>query len=130
MSQPKLDLVIAGVIAMRDKIDALKTQHKEQLAPLNQQMEKLEAYLQLQLVTLGTTSFTAKGTGTAYLQNVVGVTVEDWDATLDFIKTHEMWELLERRVSKTVVQEYIESTKEVPPGVSVRQETEVRVRRG
>jgi hypothetical protein len=126
----KLDLVIAGVIAIRDQIDAMKTTHKEQLAPLNQKMEKLEAYLQLQLTTLGTTSFTAKGTGTAYLQNVVGVTVEDWDATLAFIKEQGLWEMLERRVSKTVVQEYMESTKEVPPGVNVRQETEVRVRRG
>lgn len=130
MSTTKLDLVIAGVIALRDQIDAKKQEHKEQLAPLNQKMEKLEAYLQLQLTTLGTTSFTAKGTGTAYLQNVVGVTVEDWDATLAFIKEHGMWELLERRVSKTVVQEYMESTKEIPPGVNVRQETEVRVRRG
>lgn len=126
----KLDLVIAGVIAIRDQIDDMKTAHKEQLAPLNQKMEKLEAYLQLQLTTLGTTSFTAKGTGTAYLQNVVGVTVEDWDATLAFIKEQGLWEMLERRVSKTVVQEYMESTKEVPPGVKVRQETEVRVRRG
>lgn len=130
MSGTKLDLVIAGVIALRDQIDALKTEHKEALAPLNQKMEKLEAYLQLQLTTLGTTSFTAKGTGTAYLQNVVGVTVEDWDATLAWIRAGDLWEFLERRVSKTVVQEYMESTKEVPPGVNVRQETEVRVRRG
>lgn len=126
----KLDTVIAGVIALRDQIDAVKQGHKEQLAPLNQKMEKLEAFLQLQLTTLGTTSFTAKGTGTAYLQNVVGVTVEDWDATLAWIKEGNLWEFLERRVSKTVVQEYMESTKEVPPGVNVRQETEVRVRRG
>lgn len=126
----KLDIVIAGVIALRDQIDAAKTKHKEELAPLNSKMEKLEAYLQLQLRTLGTTSFTAKGTGTAYLQKVVGVTVQDWDATLAWIKAGDLWEFLERRVSKTVVQEYMESTQEVPPGVDVRQETEVRVRRG
>lgn len=130
MSQIKLDTVISAVLAMRDRIDALKTAHKEALAPLNTQLEKLEAYLQLQLTTLGTTSFAAKGTGTAYLQNVVSVTVEDWDATLQWIKDGNLWEFLERRVSKTVVQEYMESTKEVPPGVNVRQETEVRVRRG
>jgi len=126
----KLDSIITGVIALRDQIDALKQQHKEVLAPLNQKMEKLEAYLQLQLTTLGTTSFAAKGVGTAYLQNVVGVTVEDWQATLDFIKDNELWELLERRVSKTVVQEYMESKGEIPPGVTVRTEVEVRVRRG
>jgi hypothetical protein len=118
------------VISLRDKIDEIKKRHKEELAPLNQSMEKLEAYLQLQLTNLGTTSFAAKGIGTAYLQNVVGVTVEDWDATLAWIRSNEFWELLERRVSKTVVQEYMESKGEVPPGVNVRSETEVRVRRG
>jgi hypothetical protein len=126
----KLDQVITGVISLRDKIDEIKKRHKEELAPLNQSMEKLEAYLQLQLTNLGTTSFAAKGIGTAYLQNVVGVTVEDWDATLAWIRSNEFWELLERRVSKTVVQEYMESKGEVPPGVNVRSETEVRVRRG
>ncbi len=126
----KLDAVIEAVVKVRDQIDELKLQHKEQLAPLNQKMDKLESYLQLQLTTLGTTSFTAKGIGTAYLQNVVGVTVEDWDATLGWIKDNNLWEFLERRVSKSVVQDYMESQKEVPPGVNVRQETEVRVRRG
>lgn len=126
----KLDTVIAAVVTVRDQIDDMKKEHKEALAPLNIKMAKLEAYLQLQLTTLGTTSFTAKGIGTAYLQDVVGVTVEDWDATLSWIKDNDLWEFLERRVSKSVVQDYMESTKEVPPGVNVRQETEVRVRRG
>lgn len=126
----KLDQVIAAVITVRDQIDAKKQEHKNDLAPLNVKLEKLEAFLQLQLTTLGTTSFAAKGIGTAYLQEVVGVTVEDWDATLTFIKETGLWEMLERRVSKTVVQEYMEAQEAIPPGVKVRKETEVRVRRG
>jgi hypothetical protein len=126
----KLDAVIQGVLTLRKQIEDLKKEHSEQLAPLNLKMEKLEAFLQLQLTTLGTTSFAAKGVGTAFLQKVVSVTVEDWDATLAWIKETELWEMLERRVSKTVVQEYMESQEAVPPGVNVRQETEVRVRKG
>lgn len=126
----KLDQVITAVITLRDLIDAAKTKHKEELAPMNLKMEKLEAFLQLELTKQGATSFAAKGIGTAYLQNVVGVTVEDWEATLSFIKDNELWPLLERRVSKTVVQEFMESTGNVPPGVNVRTEVEVRVRRG
>lgn len=72
----------------------------------------------------------AKGVGTAFLQNVTSVTTEDWDATLAWIKAQESWEFLEHRVSKTVVQDYMESTGEVPPGVRVSTEVEVRVRRG
>lgn len=126
----KLDEVIAATLKVRDTIEAIKKEQKEALAPLNLKLEKLEAYLQLQLTTLGTTSFAAKGIGTAFLQNTVGVTVEDWDATLAFIKENELWELLEKRVSKSVVQDYMESQNQIPPGVKVRTEVEVRVRRG
>lgn len=126
----KLDAVISGVITVRDQIDALKKQQKEALAPLNDKLAKLEAYLQMQLTAQGMTSLAAKGVGTAYLQNVTSCTVEDWEATLGWIKTTDAWEFLERRVSKTVVQEYMESQGEVPPGVNVRTEIEVRVRRG
>lgn len=126
----KLDTVISGVVTLRDQIDAIKKKQKEELAPLNEKMAKLEAYLQSQLLLSGSTSVSAKGVGTAYLQNVVSVTVEDWQATLDWIKRTEAWDFLERRVSKTVVQEYMESQGEVPPGVKTATEVEVRVRRG
>lgn len=130
MSALKLDTVIAGVLSLRDQIDKIKQRHKEELAPENQKLEKLESYLQSQLTLQGATSFAAKGVGTAFLQNVTSVTVEDWEATLGWIRNSELWEFLERRVSKTVVQEYIESQGAAPPGVNVRTEVEVRVRRG
>jgi hypothetical protein len=125
-----IDAVIAGVITLRDQIDEIKKVQKEALAPLNEKLNKLEAYLQSQLQLQGVTSFAAKGVGTAYLQNVVGVTVEDWAATLAWIKENNLWEFLERRVSKTVVQEFIEAQGASPPGVKVSTEIEVRVRRG
>ena len=124
------DQVIAGVIKYRDKIDAMKKRHKEELAPLNISMEKLEAFLHLTLQKAGVNSMAAKGVGTAFIQKVVGVTVEDWDATLAWIRQQDSWEFLEHRVSKSVVQDYMESTGEVPPGVRVNSEDEVRVRRG
>jgi hypothetical protein len=126
----KIDQVIAAVITVRDQIDAVKKKHKEELAPLNSNMEKLEAYIHLQLQKAGVNSMAAKGVGTAFIQKVVDVTVEDWDATIAWIKAQESWEFLEHRVSKTVVQDYMESTGEVPPGVRVNSEDEVRVRRG
>lgn len=126
----KLDTVIAGVIALRDKIDEIKKRQTEELAGDRANLEKLEAYLQNELQKAGVTSFAAKGVGTAYLQNTTSVTVADWEATLAWIRQNELWEMLEHRVSKTVAQEYIESQGAVPPGVNVRTEVEVRVRRG
>jgi hypothetical protein len=126
----KIDSVIAGVIKFRDQKDALSKRHKEEMAPLNEKITALENYLQLHLQALGTTSFSVKEVGTAYLQNVVSVTTADWDAILGWIRQNEAWEFLEHRVSKLVVQEYVESKGELPPGVAMTQSQEVRVRRG
>ena len=126
----KLDTVISGVITIRDRIAEMKKEQKAALAPFEEKLAKLEAFLQQQLQLQGITSFAAKDVGTAYLSNSTSCTVEDWDATLNWIRSTEAWEFLERRVSKTVVQEYMESQGEVPPGVNVRTEVEVRVRRG
>src|SRR5271169_2879430 len=113
----QIDKVIGAYIQLRDGVDTIKKRHKEELAPINDKMSKLEAWLQLQLQTQGINSFAAKGVGTAFLKNVTSVTTEDWSATLDWIKKSNAWEFLEQRVSKTVVQDYMESQGEVPPGI-------------
>jgi hypothetical protein len=55
--------------------------------------------------------------------------VADWDATLDFIKANEHWQMLEHRVSKQAVEEYKSEHGDLPPGVDWREEVTVNVRR-
>jgi hypothetical protein len=124
-----IDDVIKAYVALRDKLDATVKRQKEEVAPIREQMGKIENWLQNQLQTQGLQNF--KGaSGTAFLKEVSSATVEDWDATLAFIKEQGAWELLERRVSKTVVEDFVESTGEIPPGVNLKRETVVQVRRG
>lgn len=68
--------------------------------------------------------------GTAYKTTRTSATVQDWPATLDFIKSHEAWDMLEQRVSKSFVETYIEENQEAPPGVGISRVTVVNVRRG
>ncbi len=124
-----IDDVIRGYVKLRDEKEDLERKHKEELAPVRERMQKIEAWLQNQLQEQGLTNFKGES-GTAFLQEASSATVADWDATLDFIKKNGAWELLERRVSKTVVQDFIESTGDIPPGVSYKRETVVRIRRG
>lgn len=124
-----IDEVIKAYVAMRDELDETVRRQKEEVAPLREKMRKLEMWMQNQLQTQGLQSFKGQS-GTAFLKNVSSVTVEDWDATLPFIRDQGMWDLLEKRVSKSVVEDYIESTGEIPPGVNVKRETVVQVRRG
>lgn len=124
-----IDEVIKGYVELRDRLDARKKEQALELAPMREKMDKIEAWLQNQLQSQGLKNF--KGaSGTAFLKEVSSATVQDWDATLEFIKSQGRWELLERRVSKTVVEDYAETTGEVPPGVELKRETIVQVRRG
>lgn len=124
-----VDQVIAGYLALRNKKEKLSELHKAQMAPLNEQISKLENWLQGELNKLGLTNF--KGaSGIAFLQTNTDCTSKDWDSTLKWIIDNGAYEFLERRVSKSVVEEYVEQHGEAPPGVQITRETVVRVRKG
>lgn len=124
---PQVDDVIAGYLRLRAEKEALAKKHAGELAPVVERMVKLEGWLQKQLLEQGLQNFKGKS-GVAFLQTATSVTVEDRNAMLNWIRENEAWDFLESRVSKSVVQDYMESTQEVPPGVSVKTETVVRVR--
>lgn len=128
MSEVTVEKAIAAYIQIRDKKEEIQKRHKEELAPLNEQMQKLEAWLQHQLLTQGLSNFSAKGVGVAYLQESTSVKVADWDQTLPWIIQNKAWDLIEKRVSKTAYQDY-EKEGLSPPGVEVRKEQSVRVNR-
>lgn len=123
-----IDQVIAAYIKLRDQKDALKKKQSEEMAPINDNLYKLSAWLQKTLQESGQTS-AKTASGTAFLQTDTSVAIEDWECILAFIKEHDLFSMLERRVSKSVVVEYIESQKEVPPGVKVTREISCHVRR-
>jgi len=76
----------------------------------------------------GVTSFKTTN-GTAFLTVVDYANVADWDATLDFIRDNNAYDLLEKRVSKTAVRSYIENDKFVPPGINYGTKVEVNIRK-
>lgn len=122
------DQVIAAYIKLRDQRDALKKEQAAVLARFNEKLYKLQLWLQKQLQDTGQSSAKTPS-GTAFLQTDTSVTVEDFDAVLAFIKSTDLWPMLEKRVSKTVVADYIESTQQIPPGIKVVQEVSCHIRR-
>jgi hypothetical protein len=123
-----VDKVIKGYIALRDKKAEMQSRHKEELAPLNDKMEKLEGWLQRDLLARKVESERTEE-GTAYMQTVVSTSVRDRDAFLQFVIDNEMWELIENRAAKSVVVDYLENTGEIVPGVNYEAAKVVRVRR-
>jgi hypothetical protein len=123
-----MDQVIAAYIHLREEKDKLSKKQKEEMAPLTDKMNKLLAWTHQQLQSQGQKNARVDS-GTAFLQTDISVTVEDWDAVWNFVVSNGLKALLERRVSKGVVQEYIESTGEVPPGVKVTSEISCHIRK-
>lgn len=125
---PQIDDVVAAYIRLRDEKAEVKARHQEELAPINERMFKIEGWLHRELQRQGVQSFKTKQ-GTAFVQTSTSVTVEDFEATLPFIKQHGLWDMLEARVSKSAVMDWVESNGSVPPGVNIKTDEVVRVRR-
>jgi hypothetical protein len=129
MSQPiTVDRVIAKYMGLRNEKDAINAEAKAKTDKLVAAMDKLEAYIKQRAKDDGVTSFKTPH-GTAFLTTVDFANVENWDAVLQFVKDRDAYDILERRVSKTAIRSYIDTDKEVPPGVKYGTRLEVNVRK-
>lgn len=120
--------MIANYIALRERKRVIESTHKAQLAPFNETMEKLAGLILLELDKQKINSMRSEQ-GTVFKALETSVTVQDWPSTLGYIRSHEAWELLEARVSKTAALAVLEESQEPIPGIKVVQENVLRVRK-
>jgi hypothetical protein len=128
MSHPTVDEVVKGYIQLRDKKNQMKKDQGDELRPITEKMTLLENWLLRDLQTRKVES-QKTAEGTAFISTMSAATVKDRDAFFDFVKEKGMWDLLENRVSKSVVRDYLEDTGEVVPGVNYQETVVVRIRR-
>jgi hypothetical protein len=120
--------IIEKYIELRDKKTELSAAYKKKVAGLDAALDQLEAILLEKLNEIGMDS--AKGsTGTVYKSKRTSATVADWDYVLDHIQKNELWNMLEKRVSKQAVEQYVEEHGDLPPGINWREELVVNIRR-
>lgn len=124
----KLSEAVSIYIKMRDKKAQMKAEFDASIAPLNEKMEKLEAKL---LDVFNKTGMDSVKTefGTAYTTTRVTASVADREIFMNHIKENDEWALLEVRASKTAVEQYRDTNNDLPPGVSMREERVVNIRR-
>jgi hypothetical protein len=119
--------MIEKYIALRNKVDQIKSKHADELAPYTNTMQAIENELLRHLEETKLDSI--KGDrGTAYKQTATSVTVKDWATTLAWIREQEAWDLLEARVAKTAAVTTIEEMKKPIPGVQITRAVVLRVR--
>lgn len=122
------DWMIDRYVKLRDKKRELEADHKRVLASYNDMLVKLENNLLDTMKASGLTNMRCAH-GTAFQTTRWNTKVVDWPATLGYIREHNGWDLLERRVNKTAVIAVMEETQAPPPGVDVTSEVVVNVRR-
>ena len=122
------DKMVEVYIALRDRVAEIKERHKEELARPTLAMAKLEGMMLDLLNTSNLQSMSARA-GTFYKTTMTSCSVTEWHKTLDWIREHDVWELLEARVSKTAAASILKETGESPPGVHITTSYDVNVRR-
>ena len=125
----KLSEAVEVYIKLRDKKAQMKAAFDAEVSPINDKLAKLEAKLMEVFNNTGMDSVKTEF-GTAYTVNRSTASVADREIFMDYVKNNEEWSLLEVRVSKTAVDQFREANdNEIPPGVNLRVERVVNVRR-
>ena len=120
--------LVEKYIALRDRKAQITNDAKKQCATLDTAMEKAEAAM---LAFFNANGLDSAGcaNGTVYKQTRTSVTVADWDAVVAFVKENDAFHMLEHRVSKTAVEEYVSANEDLPPGINWKADTVINVRR-
>lgn len=127
-----VDAVIASYIKTRDALEAEKKIYEEKVAKLKASQIKKEEWLTKQMDALGTTSMKKTGIGIAFFKTRTSATMADATQFVDWVK--EDWDarnhFLEKRVSKTAVDEAVADGKTPPPGTNYSTTRVIQVNRG
>lgn len=121
--------IVDVYLKIRDKRAALKREFEDQDKNLKAQQERLETELLRFLDATGMDSAKTPS-GTVFRQRDMIPQAADWEAVYAWIKENDAFDILERRLKKTFVKEYMDNNDgALPPGVNVFQKFDVQVRR-
>jgi hypothetical protein len=125
----KLSDAVSLYIKLRDRKAEIKAQMDEAIKPIQEKMDKLEVKLLEAFQATGVDSVKTEF-GTAYTSVRTTASIADRDAFMEFVKAHSEWSLLEVRAAKLAVEQFrAANDNELPPGVNIREERIVNVRR-
>lgn len=124
------DVLVEKYVALRDKKAEIESAHKLHIAKFNSAMERIENILLKRLNDSNSESVRTKA-GTFFKHTKTSATVADWDGLRDWVlqEPDERFAALEKRVSKSFVESYQAEHNDLPPGVDVRSEVTVQIRR-
>ena len=124
----KLDEIVGRSVALRDKKEEIAKRQKDELRPYNDALEKIEAAL-LNYVNQSGSDSCKTTAGTAFTSTRTSDTVADSDVFFGWVFERNAIDMLDSRCNKTAVEQYLDSTGELPPGINRRVEKIVCIHR-
>lgn len=124
-----LEQLTAAFIRIRDARSALKSEYEKQDQDLQEQMTALEQEMLEVCKAFNADSIRTKA-GTIIRSVKSRYWTNDWDSMYRFIKEHDAYPLLEKRLHQTHMKQFLEENPDVSPaGLNVEREFTVVVRR-
>jgi hypothetical protein len=114
---PQIAAIIDKYLELRNAVDAINAEAKAKCATMKQAMEGIEAYMMQLSKDTGQTNFGSES-GTAFVTTETHCSVADFDQVLKFAQENNMWNIITKGVSKTVVKEYLDKHEQLPPGIN------------
>jgi len=128
-NSPRLDDLAAAYIRIRDARSELKAKYEEQDIELEAQMNVIAEEMLVVCKDIGADSIRTKA-GTIIRSVKSRYWTNDWDSMYRFIKEHDAFPLLEKRLHQTHMKEFLSENPDLlPMGLNVESEYTVVVRR-
>jgi hypothetical protein len=124
----KLDEMVTAYIQLRDKKSEIRQAADAKIAKIDEVMEEIEGRLLSQFDEQGLDSVRTP-IGTAYKTVKTMSSIGDWDSFVESVIATGNTQLLERRCGQKSCAEYLAVNGEPPPGINVRSEVVINVRR-
>lgn len=118
MSDVSIDKVIAAYLKLRNELETTRKQYQDYEREHKEKMERLSMWLRDRADELGVESFKTEA-GTAYKSIKTYARVSNWDQILEFIKSTDNWQMLEKRIAKRATIEVINELDIDPSDIGV-----------
>lgn len=132
MEETNYERLVEQYITLRNIKADLKSKYEEMEKPITEKMEKIESFLNGELNRLNLKNISTNK-GTVLRTSWKKVNITDWDGIIDYIVKNKRFDMLEKRLAKTVVLDTIEQNNEqgLPelPGISIESGLKVSIRK-
>jgi hypothetical protein len=125
---PPHEALVGKYVELRDELEAIEEQHKQQLAPIKEKLRTLEEFFKEDMHASNASSLKYP-TGTVIRVAKTTYTAVDRSAFFDWVRATGNTDLLEGRLLQSALKEWVDKNEAMPPGIFAKSAFSVTFRR-